>query len=113
MKNNINSKPEIKQPKKLSNRELRKGMKSKGYHIYRISFIAKIMAFILSRQNMEVYWVFAEHFGFMVMNFDDCFRINKAREKNNITKLRVRDMNKMAIFRTPKNAWGIIKKHSK
>jgi len=97
---------------KVSNRQMRAIMKQKGLHVYRLSITAKIMAWILSRSNMEVYWVFAEPHGFMVMNWDDSFRINKAREKNNITKLRVRDLNRMAIFRTPKTTWGIIKKTS-
>ena len=97
-------------PQKLTNSQMRKGLRKSGYHIYRFFIVANIMAFILSRRNMEVYWVFAEPLGFMVMNWDDAFKINKAREKNNITKLRVRDLNRIAVFRTPKKTWGIIKK---
>lgn len=94
---------------KVTRRDLRK----KGFHVYRTEFIARIMAFIFSRSNMEVYWVFAEPQGFMVLNMSDSERINKAREKNSIKKLRVRDLNRIAVFRTPKQTWGIIKNNSK
>lgn len=88
-------------------------LRKKGFHVYRILIVAKLMAFILSRSNMEVYWIFAEPHGFMVINFDDAAKINKAREKNNISRLRARDLDRISIFRTPKKAWGIIKIHSK
>ena len=113
MKNSTSNTQAVPDKAKISNRKLRRDLRSKGLHVCIFFWPAVILAFFLSRANMEVYWIFAEPHGFMVMNLDDSERINKGRAKNNISKLRVRDLNRMAIFRTPKKTWGIIKKHSK
>ena len=105
----------MKNQNSKQNKTLRKQIKAKGFNVYRLFLLAKIAAFILSRLNMQVYWVFAEEYGFMVINIDQFEVINKARMKNNFRRLHVRDMDKTCVFRTPKKAWGTIKinKHKK
>jgi hypothetical protein len=76
-----------------------------NFHAYRNYQIAKLMAFILSRMDMCVYWVFKEKGCNLVINIDDADRFNRVAKK----KMRVRDMNKMASFRTPHSTWGKIK----
>jgi hypothetical protein len=77
-------------------------------HIYKYLFTAKIMAWILSRLNYEVFWVFNETEGYMVMNLENCERVNKLRMMQGIKKLRERDFNKNACYRTFPN-WGKLK----
>jgi len=64
------------------------------------------MARKLARKNREIRWVFAEPEGFLVVNFEEMDRINQARMKNNIKKMRSRDMNRIAIYRYPQKAWN-------
>jgi hypothetical protein len=78
-----------------------------GLHAYRTLTIAKIMAFILSRVNLEVYWVFRDSGYYVVINISDSERINKSGAR--VKKLRVRDMDRICLFRTPKMTWGKIK----
>lgn len=58
---------------------------------------------------MEVFWIFAEPYGFVVINCDQAEIISRARLKNNLTKLHVRDLNRMCVYRTPKTGWGKLK----
>lgn len=97
MKKDLKNKP---------NWQLRKELRQKGFHVYIFLYGAKRACRILARKSMDVYWVFAEPYGFMVLNHDDIEKINTARMANDMKKLRVRDMKRMSIYRYPKNAWG-------
>jgi hypothetical protein len=79
--------------------------------IYRRLFIAKLMAWILALRTMSIWWVFAEPEGFMLLDIDGIDRFNKARKKNNLSKIRVRDANKMAVYRYPSKGWNVVKTH--
>jgi len=60
---------------------------------------------------MSIWWVFAEPEGFMVLDIDGIERFNKARKKNGLSKIRVRNANSMAVYRFPKKGWNVIKTH--
>lgn len=63
----------------------------------------------MARRHLSIWWVFKEPEGFMVLNIDGIDRFNHARKKNNLSKIRVRDANKMAVYRYPKKGWNVIK----
>ena len=80
-----------------------------GFHIYKYKFISKVMAFILSRWNMEVYWVIKEKDGYWVVNCGDVDRLNELNKRRGRAKIRIRDLDKSTLFRTPRRAWGKLK----
>ena len=83
-----------------------------GFHIYKYKFISKVMAFILSRWNMEVYWVIKEKDGYWVINCDNVDKLNRLNRLRNRKILRIRDLDNGALFRTPKRTWGKLKINS-
>jgi hypothetical protein len=93
-------------------RNIRIKLRRSGLRIYRNLMSAKLMAWIMALRTMSVYWVFAEPEGFLLLDIDGIDRFNKARKKNNLSKIRVRDANKMAVYRYPKKGWNVIKSHS-
>jgi hypothetical protein len=85
-----------------------KNLRKLGFHAYKYLWIAKIMAFYLSRINMQVYWGFVEHDLILLLSIADAEKIGKLQP--NGKKLRMRDMNRLARFRYPDKTWGIIRK---
>jgi len=59
----------------------------------------------MAKKEQKVHWVFAEKYGYVILNVETVKLYNHARMKNGIKKLRVRDMNRIAIFRFPKKAF--------
>ena len=102
----------ISPPKRptLNHARTRKGLRKKNITVFKFLLPAKIYAFFRSRIDMEVIWVFAEPYGFVVINHEQAEIISKARMKNNLKKLHVRDLNRMCVFRAHKKVWGVIKK---
>ena len=84
-----------------------------GFHIYKYRLIAKLMTFIYSWMNMEVYWVLKEQDGYWVVNCGDIERLNQINKMRNKKKIRVRDLNNSCTFRHPKKAWSKLKVISK
>ncbi len=97
---------------KAKRRQIRRKLRKSGLKVYRTLITAKVMSWILALRTMSVWWVFAEPEGFMVLDIDGIERFNKARKKNNLSKIRVRDANKMAVYRFPKKGWNVIKSHN-
>lgn len=94
---------------KVKRRRIRRKLRRSGLLIYRSLFIAKIKTRIIARRTMSIWWVFKEPEGYMVLNIDGIERFNQARKKSNLSKIRIRDANKMAVYRFPKKGWNIIK----
>lgn len=80
-----------------------------GFKIYRSLIVAKLMAWIYSRVNMEVYWVIKQTEGYLLVNLEAQEKLNKLAKLRDRKKMRVRDMDKGCVFRTPKRTWGKLK----
>ena len=57
----------------------------------------------------NIHWVFAEKFGYVILNLTTVDAFNSARMKNGLSRLRLRDLNRMCVFRYPRRGW-IVKK---
>ena len=93
----------------LNNKQQRSLVRKLGFKIYRLLFIAKLMAWVYSRLNMEVYWVLKQTEGYLIVNIESQGKLNKIAKMRNNKKLRVRDLDNGCIFRTPKRTWGKLK----
>ena len=93
----------------LTNKQQRSLVRKLGFKIYRSLFIAKVMAWVYSRLNMEVYWVLKQREGYLIVNIEAQNKLNKIGKMQNKKKLHVRDLDKGCIFRTPKRVWGKLK----
>jgi hypothetical protein len=93
----------------LNNKTQRSLVRKLGFKIYRSLFIAKVMAWVYSRLNMEVYWVLKQTEGYMLVNLETQDKLNKLGKIKNSKKLHIRDLDNGCIFRTPKRVWGKLK----
>lgn len=50
-------------------------------------------------------WVFREKYGFVILNMLTVRAFNYARMKNRIKKLRIRDMDRICVYRYPQKGW--------
>ena len=93
----------------LNNKKQRALVRKLGFKIYRSLFIARLMAWVYSRLNMEVYWVLKQREGYLIVNIESQGRLNKIAKMRNNKMLRVRDLDNGCVFRTPKRTWGKLK----
>ena len=93
----------------MNNKKQRALVRKLGFKIYRSLFIAKLMAWVYSRLNMEVYWVLKQTEGYLLVNIETQNKLNKIAKMRDKKKLHVRDLDNSCIFRTPKRVWGKLK----
>lgn len=94
----------------LSNKQLRKGLRKKGIPIERRLFISRMVCRTIARRTGNVHWVFREDYGYVILSLTTAKGINYARKKSGISKLRIRDMDRMCVFRFPRRGWMYNKK---
>ena len=93
----------------LTNKKQRALVRKLGFNIYKSLTVAKVMAWIYSRLNMEVYWVLKQTEGYLIVNIEAQNRLNKIAKMKNKKKLHTRDLDNGCVFRTPKRTWGKLK----
>ena len=95
--------------KDLSYKFIRQSLQKKDIPLTRTRLGYHLKARWLYFKTGNIHWVFAEKYGFVILNLITVEAFNKARMKNKIPKLRIRDLNRMCIFRYPRKGW-IVKK---
>jgi len=92
---------------------IRKKLREKKIECRTTLFGAKIAARKQFRKKGTTHWVFAETFGFVILDLSGVDLFNQARKKNGIRKLRERDINKISVYRFPKKALIILRNEEK
>ena len=90
---------------KYTNRQIRRNLRMKGIPCTMLLPVASIKIRILYYKTGNIHWIFAEDYGFVILNLVTMKAFNHARMKNNIRKWRVRDMDKHCISRYPRKGW--------
>lgn len=93
-----------------TNRQLRKDLRKKGIPVHRTIIGARMMCRWLYFKHGVPHWVFYENYGFVILNLTTAQGINHARKKHKIRRMRVRDMDRMCVFRHPRVGWMYKKK---
>jgi len=88
-----------------NHRQLRRDLRSKGMPITRTVVGARLLCRWLYLKHGNPHWVFAEQYGFVILNLITAQGVNHARKKNQIRRMRLRDMNRMAVFQFPRKGW--------
>jgi hypothetical protein len=86
----------------MNNKTQRRLVRKLGFKIYRYLLIAKLMAWIYSRANMEVFWVLKQQEGYLLVNIDAFNKLNRLAKMRNKNKIRVRNLDKGCVYRFPK-----------
>ena len=94
----------------------REKVRSLGFKIYKYLWVAKFMAKRLTRNELMVHWVLKQPEGYMVLNIDTLKHLNKVNEAvrkiKSIAysdKIRERDLNRSAIYKTPPINGSVLK----
>ena len=99
--------------KKLTNQKIRNSLREKGIPVKRTILGARFLCRARYWRHAGPQWVFAEVYGFVILDLVTIDLYNHARMKNGMKKLRIRDMDKMAVFRHPRKAWMYNKSKKK
>jgi len=97
----------------LINQSLRKNIRKKGIPVALTALGARMRCRMLYWKHGIPHWVFAEEYGFVILNLTTVQGLNVARKKHKISRLRLRDMDRICIFRYPRKGWLIKKSNQK
>jgi hypothetical protein len=90
-------------------KQIREKLRQKKIECCRSLFWAKVKCRQLFRKTGNIHFVFAEAYGYVITNLAGVELFNQARKKNDIRRLRFRDVNKICIYRFPRKAWYVLK----
>ena len=88
---------------------IRKKLRQKKIECCRSLFWAKVKCRQLFHKTGNIHFVFAEAYGYVITDLAGVELFNQARKKNDIRRLRFRDINKICIYRFPKKAVFVLK----
>lgn len=90
-------------------RLIRKKLRQKKIECRRSLFWAKVKCRQLFHKTGNIHFVFAEAYGYVITDLAGVDLFNQTRKKNDIRRLRFRDVNKICIYRFPRKAVFVLK----
>ena len=88
--------------KRLTGRTIRNSLRDKKIPVVRTMIGAKLKCRARWRKHGNPQWAFAEKYGFVILDKVTVQLYNRARLKNNMKPLRIRNMDAMCVFRHPR-----------
>jgi hypothetical protein len=88
--------------------DLRQSLSELGITCIRFGMIARFKTRQLYRESGNVHWMFAEKYGFVILDQAGLEFYNKLRKRKQMRKLRIRDVDRMCVYRYPRKAYACI-----